>query len=58
MPKRAKYGIAVKAVPAACNPPFFRQHVRQGAFCPQCEAGIQDRTWHRQEESLEVERVD
>jgi len=39
MPKR-KYRIAAKTMPVACNPPFFRQHVRQGAFCPQCEAGI------------------
>ena len=58
MPKRGKYRIAAKAVPVACNPPFFRQHVRQGALCPQCEADIQGRAWHRQEESLEAERVD
>ena len=57
MPKR-KYRIAAKTMPAACNPPFFRQHVRQGAFCPQCEAGIQDRAGHRQEESSEAEWVD
>ena len=53
-----EYCIAAKAMPAACNPPFFRQHVRQEAFCLPCEAGIPDRAGQCQKESSEAEMGD